>query len=99
MGWAFDFVASHVAGAAGPSRLFSITEQSFLYESCAHLISSRSSNSESGGVREAARLFAMLLQPTLLQFPQMVRLLAQEKVPDVAEARGTVVKQTADLIT
>ncbi|KAL5967087.1 Exportin-T [Taenia solium] len=87
------------AGAAGPSRLFSITEQSFLYESCAHLISSHSSNSESGGVREAAHLFAMLLQPTLLQFPQMVRLLAQEKVPDVAEARGTVVKQAADLIT
>ncbi|VDK35470.1 unnamed protein product [Taenia asiatica] len=87
------------AGVADPSRLFSITEQSFLYESCAHLISSHSSNSESGGVREAAHLFAMLLQPTLLQFPQMVRLLAQEKVPDVAEARGTVVKQAADLIT
>ncbi|CDS41265.1 exportin T [Echinococcus multilocularis] len=86
------------AGAASP-RLFSIVEQSFLYESCAHLISSRSSNSEGGGVREAASLFAMLLQPTLLQFPQMMRLLAQEKDPDVAEARGTVIKQTADLIT
>ncbi|KAL5112843.1 Exportin-T [Taenia crassiceps] len=87
------------AGPAGPSRLFSITEQSFLYESCAHLISTRSSNGGSEGIREGARLFTMLLQPTLLQFPQMVRLLVQEKVPDVAEARGTVVKQAADLIT
>ncbi|VDM20340.1 unnamed protein product [Hydatigera taeniaeformis] len=87
------------ASATGSSRLFSITEQGFLYESCAHLISSRSSDSASGGVREAVRLFAMLLQPTLLQFPQMMRLLAQEKVPDMAEARGAVVKQTADLIT
>uniref|UniRef100_A0A5K3FJE1 Exportin-T n=1 Tax=Mesocestoides corti TaxID=53468 RepID=A0A5K3FJE1_MESCO len=77
--------------------LFSITEQSFLYESSANLILARQTNTEGG--HETAQLFAMLLRPILLQFPQLVRLLAGEKDPELAEARGIVVKQAADLIT
>lgn len=46
-----------------------------------------------------ARLFAFLLRPALIQFPQMMRLLAEEKNPEMAEARGAMVKQAADLIT
>lgn len=99
----------HVSG--GNRRFLSITEQSFLYECSAHLIlahnsiSAQSNENSSGagclrgGMAETAQLFALLLQPILLQFPQLIRLMAQEKDADMAEARGAIVKQAADLIT
>ncbi|VDK80927.1 unnamed protein product [Dibothriocephalus latus] len=87
-------------------KFLSITEQSFLYESSAHLILAsalRSANSNGNGGTatdsQTSHLFAMLLRPIMIQFPELVRLLAAEKDPLVAEPRGVVVKQAADLIT
>uniref|UniRef100_A0A0V0JB42 Exportin-T n=2 Tax=Schistocephalus solidus TaxID=70667 RepID=A0A0V0JB42_SCHSO len=87
-------------------KFLSITEQSFLYESSAHLIlasalRSATSNGDGGSATDsqASHLFAMLLRPIMIQFPELVRLLAVEKDPIVAEPRGVVVKQAADLIT
>ncbi|VUZ42029.1 unnamed protein product [Hymenolepis diminuta] len=82
-----------------PRRLFSVAEQSFLYEACATLIMARAATNDGGGVPESARLFAFLLQPALIQFPEMMRLLAAEKNPEIAEARGSMIKQATDLIT
>lgn len=59
----------------------------------------RAATNDGGGVPESARLFAFLLQPALIQFPEMMRLLAAEKNPEIAEARGSMIKQATDLIT
>ncbi|KAM7540420.1 hypothetical protein Aperf_G00000039194 [Anoplocephala perfoliata] len=90
--------SSGLLNGGSSQRLFSITEQSFLYEACAHLIMARAVI-DGAGAPESARLFAFLLRPALIQFPQMIRLLAEEKNPEMAEARGAMVKQAADLIT
>ncbi len=91
----------------GHTRLLTITEQSFLYESSAHLILARPDKPASGdtvgggdeGSGSASQLFTMLLRPILLQFADLVQLLAKEPDDAVAEQRGNVVKQAADLIT
>nr|CDS31793.2 exportin T [Hymenolepis microstoma] len=91
--------SSNVLNENAPRRLFSVAEQSFLYEACATLIVARATANDGGGVPESARLFAFLLQPALVQFPEMVRQLAAEKNPEIAEARGSMIKQSTDLIT
>ncbi|BHF68893.1 hypothetical protein SprV_0301193400 [Sparganum proliferum] len=95
-----------LSNGAQHQKFISITEQSFLYESAAHLIlastlrnAAPNGNGENATDSQTSHLFAMLLRPIMMQFPELVRLLAAEKDPIVAESRGVVVKQAADLIT
>lgn len=83
----------------GSQHLFKVSEQSFIYEACANLIMACATTNDGGGVDESARLFASLLATPLMAIPKMVRLLAEEKIREMAEARGSLIKQTIDLIT
>lgn len=73
-----------------------ITEQGFLYESIAQLISV---GNESYLGHSVDHLFSALLNPILVQYSQLVSKFVNEQDSKLAKARGILIKQATDLIT
>lgn len=102
-------INGHFKHSSSSEPLLSITETSFLYEAAAQLIAAEigfsvpgadASTSENTTADDrSGHLIRMLLGPVFLQYTHLVDYYVSETDSKLAEARGRLVKQAADLIT